>query len=153
MAPPINPVHGNHRRPLSPYHHPATPLLCCRPTDAAVRSFLQQMGLTMQGLAARPVLAKHLVAQHLVLALNPEAQKDLLDGKLTTLQTAAAVPGNNVTQVSVLLGPVAATSAQPTQRQLLVTDPQGRTAKSVNIIPLDANKVAVILDSVLMSGE
>jgi len=53
--------------PLPPHHcHNVTH----RPTDAAIESFLKDMGLTVDDLKKRPTLAKSLVAQHTLLRSN-----------------------------------------------------------------------------------
>lgn len=43
-----------------------------RPTDAAIESFLKDMGLTVDEFKKRPALAKQLVAQHTLLNSNGE---------------------------------------------------------------------------------
>jgi hypothetical protein len=110
-----------------------------------VRAFLQQMGLTMQGLEARPALARALIANHLVLGFTPAAQQELLAGKLKTVAPVAA--SSNTSDLRVVL------NARGTpQQRLAVTDVQGQTALSVRILTVDANKVAVLTDKVLLSG-
>jgi hypothetical protein len=46
----------------------------CSPSDAAVKAFLGEMGLTLAELKARPGLAKRIVASHLLLGSNVRAQ-------------------------------------------------------------------------------
>lgn len=116
------------------------------------------MGLTVADLKARPALAKHLIAQHLVLALTPEDQARLLEGKLTAVATAGAANGTNSRHAAlqVQLAPSADGSSGATglrQRSLTVQDAQGQTARGVGVIRVDANKVIVLLDQVLLSGE
>lgn len=104
------------------------------------------MGLDMSGLAARPQLAKQLVAHHLVLALPSDVRQQLVQGKLTAVQTSAGG------DYAVLRVAVVKNNMQQ-QQQLQVTDAQGQTATSVKIIKPDGNKVAVIIDKVLQSGK
>jgi hypothetical protein len=59
--------------------HAATMPCCtaaraCSPTDAAVKAFLQEMGLSLSDLKARPGLAKRIVGSHLLLGSNVRAQ-------------------------------------------------------------------------------
>jgi hypothetical protein len=64
--------------------HTAAMLLCCRavchfcsvcsPSDAAVKAFLAEMGLSLADVKARPGLAKRIVASHLLLGSNVRAQ-------------------------------------------------------------------------------
>jgi hypothetical protein len=46
----------------------------CSPSDAAVKSFLGEMGLSLAELKARPGLARRIVASHLLLGSNVRAQ-------------------------------------------------------------------------------
>jgi hypothetical protein len=126
------------------------------------------MGLNMSSLAARPQLAKHLIAQHLVLAIPPEAQQELLDGRTAAVPTAAASSssGSNLTNNHSTLVITMANNTlqqqqgrQQQQQQLdrlagrvKVTDSQGQVAKATKLVRLDANKLALVIDSVLQSG-
>jgi hypothetical protein len=129
--------------------HPFTP---CRPTDAAVDTFLKQMGLTMTSLAARPQLAKHLIRQHLVLALPPDAQQALVDGKLTSIPTAATTDGTDQGVLRVVMSSRGASGGQE-QRQLRITDGQGQTSAAVKVVRQDSNKIGTIIDKVVMSSK
>jgi len=109
------------------------------------------MGLTMAGLAARPQLAKQLVTHHLVLAFPPDAQQALLEGRLTAVPTLAA--GGGGSEFNVLKVTLRNAVGQQQQQQVLhITDTQGQTVVAVKVVQIDANKVAVIIDKVLMSG-
>lgn len=133
--------------------HAAPDLCCvytCRPTDAAVEAFLKGMGLTMQDLTARPQLAKHLVAEHLVLALPPDAQQKLVEGKLLSVPSAAATTvGGNLTTLRAVMRSSAGSSGQ---QRLYITDGQGQTAAAVKVLRQDSNKVVILIDRVLSSG-
>lgn len=129
--------------------HPFTP---CRPTDAAVDAFLKQMGLTMTSLAARPQLAKHLIRQHLVLALPPDAQQALVDGKLTSIPTAATTDGTDQGVLRVVMSSRGASGGQE-QRQLRITDGQGQTSAAVKVVRQDSNKIGIMIDKVVMSSK
>lgn len=123
------------------------------------------MGLSMNSLAARPLLAKQLVAQHLVLALPPDAQQLLVEGKIAsvpTLATDRSGGANHTILRAAMKGGSSGSNGgsgssgnggkQQQQRQLHITDGQGQTAVAVKVVRQGANKVAIIIDRVLMSG-
>jgi hypothetical protein len=132
------------------------------------------MGLNISSLAARPQLAKHLIAQHLVLAIPPEAQQELLDGRSAAVPTAAASSSNGsaTSNHSILVVSLANNTLQQQQGQqpqgmqglqqqqldrlagrVKVTDSQGQVATATKLVRLDPNKLALVVDKVLQSGE
>lgn len=59
------------------------------PSNAAVKGFLTEMGLTMADLKARPGLAKRIVGSHLLLGSNVRAQEIFANGNTRVANTAA----------------------------------------------------------------
>jgi hypothetical protein len=108
----------------------------------------------MDSLAARPQLAKQLIAQHLVLALPPDTQQALVEGKIATVPTLATDrssgggAGLTILQAAMKGGSSSGSSGS----KLHITDGQGQTAVAVKVVRQDPNKVVLIIDRVLMSG-
>jgi len=117
------------------------------PTDAAIESFLKDMGLTVDDLKKRPMLAKQLVAQHTLLNSNVRESEIFEKGETRKAATLASKTGLGLGNDDVEFKRSAA-------GKYTVTDPQGNVANIVGKpIHPDENKTILPIDKVLKGDQ
>lgn len=112
----------------------------CRPNDAAIQTFLKQMGLTVDDLKKRPLLAKELAGQHIILKHNVRPAELFANGPARIVATATGKPNDLLFT----------RGADGTVR---VSDVQGHTAKVGKSFFIDSKKTGHGIDKVLMPGK
>eukprot|EP00775_Hariotina_reticulata_P009122 gene9122-9291_t len=108
------------------------------PTDAAVQSFLTEMGLTAADLKSRPGLAKKLLAVHAIIAGN--LGNDQIFEANRTARIVAPVGGRNDNLIFL----------KGKDGKVTVRSPQGTVANVVKVVPVDEFKTIHIIDKVLL---
>lgn len=107
------------------------------PNDAAIQTFLKQMGLTVDDLKKRPLLAKELAGQHIILKHNVRPAELFANGPARIVATATGKPNDLLFT----------RGADGTVR---VSDVQGHTAKVGKSFFIDSKKTGHGIDKVLM---
>jgi uncharacterized surface protein with fasciclin (FAS1) repeats len=113
------------------------------PTDAAIETFLKDMGLTVDDLKKRPVLAKQLVAQHTLLGSNVREAEIFEKGDTRKAASLASKQFRGDDDLTFTRK----------DGKVTVTDPQGFTATVGKPIVLDDDKTVLPIDKVLMGND